>query len=198
MNGPITSVLNAGTTTELVLALLIGLGFGFTLERGGFGRADNLASIFYGRDFRVLRVMFTAIVTATVGLYGLDLLGILPIHTIGILETWWVPQLLGGLMLGAGFIVGGYCPGTSLVAMMSGKLDALFFVGGLFLGSLVFTLGFDVIAPVQKMGAMGRVLLHEALHVPSGVMVLLVVLMAVGAFALVKKIETRVNAGRNA
>lgn len=198
MNGPLTTTLNTGLPTELLLALLIGVGFGFTLERGGFGRADNLASIFYGRDFRVLRVMFTAIVTAATGLYGLDLLGILPLHTIGILETYWVSQLLGGLMLGMGFIIGGYCPGTSLVAMVSGKLDALFFVGGLFLGTLIFTLGFDAVAPLQKMGHLGRVLLHEALHIPSGLMVLGVVLMAVGAFAFVKKVEARVNAGRNA
>jgi hypothetical protein len=193
MIGPLSATLHLGPTTELVIATFIGMGFGFSLERGGFGRADNLTAIFYGRDFRVLRVMFTAIVTAALGLYFLDLFRIVPIHTIGILETYWVPQLLGGLMLGAGFIIGGYCPGTSLVAFVSGKIDALLFLVGLLLGSMVFTLSFDAVSPLQQMGYMGRKLLHEVLHIPSGVMVFLVVLMAIGAFSLVAKIEAKVN-----
>ena len=185
----------------LVMTLHLGpadVGFGWTLERAGFGRSDNLAAIFYGRDFRVLRVMFTAIATAMVGVYFLDLAGIVPISSIGILDTYLVAQLAGGLLVGFGFIVGGWCPGTSIVGLVSGKIDALLFIGGLVVGSMLFTLGFDSFAPLQNAGAKGRVLLHEYFRVPSGVMVLAVALFAVASFWAVGKIEKALRARREA
>jgi hypothetical protein len=196
MEGPLVVAMNLGNGAEMTAATLTGVAFGFVLERGGFGRADNMAAIFYGRDFRVMRVMFTAIVTAMLGIYLLDLGGILPLGSIGLLPTYVLPQLVGGLLLGAGFIIGGYCPGTSVVATASGKLDAAFFVGGLFLGSLAFILSYDAFAAFHQTTAMGRVLLHEYFGIPSGPMVLGVVLFAVGAFAAVGRIEGLVNRGR--
>jgi hypothetical protein len=194
MSGPLTVALSLSRNVEMMFAVLVGLGFGWVLERAGFGRSDNLAAIFYGRDFRVLRVMFTAIATAMVGLYALDLAGILPLPSIGILDTYAGGQLAGGLLFGAGFIVGGWCPGTSIVGLVSGKIDALLFIGGLVVGSLAFTLGADSFAPLEDAGAKGRVLLHEYLRVPSGAMVLAVALFAVGAFWAVGKIERAVRA----
>jgi hypothetical protein len=138
--------------------------------------------------------MFTAIATAMVGLYFLDLLGVLPLSSIGILDTYTWAALVGGLVFGAGFIVGGWCPGTSIVGLVSGKIDAALFIGGLVLGSLLFTLGFGDLKGLQDAGARGRVLLHEAFHLSSGWMVLLVALFAVGAFAAVGRIERAVNA----
>ncbi|MFH1812491.1 MAG: YeeE/YedE thiosulfate transporter family protein [Pseudomonadota bacterium] len=194
MEFPLVIGLHMDHATELVVAVLVGVGFGFSLERGGFGRADNMAAIFYGRDFRVMRVMFTAIVTAMLGLYFLDLAGVMPIGNIGLLPTYLVPQLVGGLLLGAGFVIGGYCPGTSIVASMSGKIDALFFVGGLFAGTLLFTMGYSAIEKFHGSTFLGRVLLHEYLGIPSGVMVLAVALFAVGALYAVARIERVVRA----
>ncbi|MCP4679621.1 MAG: YeeE/YedE family protein [Deltaproteobacteria bacterium] len=198
MNGPISIEFGFGHGTEMVIAVLIGIGFGFFLERAGFGRSDNLASIFYGRDFRVMRVMFTGIVTAMVGLYFFDLLGVMPLESIGLLDTYLLPQLVGGLLLGAGFIIGGYCPGTSIVGAMSGKIDAMLFIVGIPLGSLVFTLAYDSLASFHGKGAMGRVILSEFFGVSSGVVVFAVVLFAIGALFTVSKIEERVNRGRSA
>jgi hypothetical protein len=178
---------------QMELAVLVGIGFGFVLERAGFGRADNLASIFYGRDFRVMRVMFTAIVTAMIGVYLLDVIGFMPIGDLGLLPTYLVPQLVGGLLLGAGFIIGGYCPGTSLVAVASGKVDAMFFVGGIFVGSSAFTLAYPSLAAFHESTSMGRVLMHEWLGIPSGVMVMLVALFAVGSLWAVTRIEAMVR-----
>ncbi len=194
MEGPLSVVLKMSHPTEMMVSVLVGIGFGFVLERAGFGSADRLTSNFYGRDFRVLRVMFTAIVTAMLGLYFLDLLKILPLSSIGILDTYLPSQVLGGLLLGVGFIVGGYCPGTSVVAAASGKIDAVLFMFGIAGGSAVFTLGYDTLAPLADAGARGRVLLHEFFHVSSGVMVFAVTLFAVGAFWAVGKIEQAVRA----
>lgn len=196
MEGPLSLTLNMGHGTEMAVALGTGLGFGFVLERAGFGRADNLASVFYGRDFRVLRVMFTAIVTAMLGLYFCDLTGFLPLSSIGLLPTYMVPQVVGGLLLGAGFIIGGYCPGTSLVAVVSGKLDALAFVAGILLGAFGFTVSYDTFAAFHLRTSWGRVLLHDFFRVSSGTMVLLVTAFAVGSFWATARIERWVNSRR--
>jgi len=193
MDGPLSVVVPFGHPTEMVVAVLVGIGFGLALERGGFGRADNLAAIFYGRDFRVLRVMFSAIVTAMLGLYTLDLFGVLPIASVGLLDTYVLPQLVGGLLLGAGFIVGGYCPGTSIVATMSGKVDGLLFMVGILLGSMAFTLSADSLAAFRDSTPQGRLLLPEVLGLPSGVVVFAVVLMAVGAFVGAGRVEAIVR-----
>lgn len=194
MEFPLVLGLGMSHAAEMVAAVVTGIGFGFVLSRAGFDRSENMAAIFYGRDFRVVRVMFTAVVTAMLGLYFLDLAGVMPISNIGLLPTYWVPQIVGGLLLGVGFIVGGYCPGTSIVATVSGKLDGAFFVGGLFLGGLLFNVGYDAFAALHQRGAMGRVLLHEVFGIPSGVMVFAVVLFAVGSLAAVTRIEAIVLA----
>ena len=178
---------------EMLLALLVGLGFGLALERAGFGRADNLAAIFYGRDFRVLRVMFTAIVTCALGLYILDGTGLLPLAGIRVLETFWVPQAVGGFLLGAGFILGGYCPGTGLVGAASGKLDAFWFLGGLAGGTLAFSFTQPWVEEFQLRGSLGDLLLAEALHVPRWTAALGLLAMALGAFQLAGWIERKVR-----
>jgi uncharacterized protein len=192
MDGPLSQFLKLGYSTEMLLSVFVGMGFGFALERAGFGRSDNLAAVFYGRDFRVLRVMFSAIVTAMLGLYFLDLFRIMPISSIGLLDTYLWAQLVGGLLLGVGFIVGGWCPGTSIVGAVSGKVDAVLFIGGLVVGSTLFTLGFESFQVLQNAGARGRVLLHDFLGVPSGVAVFGVTLFAVGAFWAVGRIQDAV------
>lgn len=197
MEGPLSVVLNFGHVTEMSIALLVGMGFGFVLERAGFGRADNLAAIFYGRDFRVLRVMFTAIVTGMIGLYFLDLFRVLPLYSIGILDTYLVPQLVGGLLLGAGFIIGGYCPGTSIVASVSGKIDGFLFMLGILAGSFVFTLNYHSLEAFVGSAHMGRILMGEFFGIPSGVMVFLVALMAIGAFFAVGKVEALVKGAKH-
>jgi uncharacterized protein len=89
-------------------------------------------------------------------------------------------------------VVGGYCPGTSIVGAMSGKIDAMFFVGGLFLGGLVFTISYDSFQAFHESGLIGRVLLHEYFGIPSGLMVMLVVVFAIGSLYAVTRIEALV------
>ena len=192
---PLIATRPVSYSVEMVLALLVGLGFGFALERAGFGRADNLAAIFYGRDFRVLRVMFTAIVTCSLGLYILDGVGWLPLSSIKILETFWVTQAMGGFLLGAGFIIGGYCPGTGLVGAVSGKLDAIWFLGGLAGGTLAFSFTQRSVEEFQLRGSMGEILLPEALHLPRWLTALAVLAMALGAFRLAGLVERKVRGG---
>ncbi len=195
MQQPLFSASPLPHFAEMLLALLVGLGFGFALERAGFGRADNLAAIFYGRNFRVLRVMFTAIVTCALGLYLLDGTGWLPLASLKLLETFWVPQAVGGFLLGAGFIIGGYCPGTGLVGAASGKLDALWFLGGLGAGTFAFSLTQPWVEEFQLRGSLGELLMAEALHLPRWAAALGLLVLALGAFRLTGWVERRVRQG---
>jgi len=171
-----------GHEASLVLGTVIGVGFGFVLERSGFGQAPVLAAQFYGSDTRVLKVMFSAIVTALVGMTVLSGAGLLDLSALTVPETFLGPQIAGGLLLGVGFIVSGYCPGTSWVSMASGNWDGLVTILGVIAGSFVFGLGFPLYADFYRSGAMGVVRLPDLLGVPQAILAAGVVVMAVGAF----------------
>ena len=168
----------------LAAAVLIGIAFGFVLERAGLGSARKLTGQFYGTDFAVFQVMFTAIVTAMLGVFVLGKLGVLDTSRLQVPPTWLLPQLLGGLLFGVGFVMGGLCPGTSCVAAASGKVDGFVLIGGLLLGSLLFGEVFPLIERFYESTPRGRFTLPALTNLPEGVVVLLVAAMALGAFAL--------------
>lgn len=172
-------------------ALLVGLAFGFWLERAGFGSSRKLAAIFYLRDFAVVQVMFTAVATAALGLVALDALGWFDASAVYRMETLLAPQVIGGLIFGAGFVSGGWCPGTALVGAASGKLDAMAFIGATLLGSLVYAWGYPALAPLQAVGACGIVTLPELLQLTPGIVAALVVAVALLAFTAIEFFSKR-------
>ena len=179
------------TTAAFVVAGVIGLAFGFWLERAGFGSSRRLAGVFYFRDFAVVQTMFSAIVTALVGLRLLVVIGAFPAAAVYRMETFVGPQVVGGLIFGVGFVMGGWCPGTALVGLASGKGDALVFLGGAGVGSLAYALAWPALADFSTVGACGVCTLPERFGLSTGVTTLLVVLMALGAFVLVEVVEAR-------
>ena len=173
--------------TSLAIAVGIGILFGFILERAGFGDSRNLTNIFYFRDMRVLRVMFSAVLTAMVGLVVLNLLGLFDYSVlldVSLLKTYLWPQLVGGIIFGLGFIIGGYCPGTSVVGIVSGKLDAIVFMVGMIVGIWVFAAGFSLWGSFYMSSDLGRVTLWQVFGIPMLDMATLVVAMALVAFYL--------------
>ena len=189
MNAPLSEFGYFGIQTGYVLGFLIGVGFGFSLERAGFGSSRKLAAIFYLRDFTVLKVMFTAIVTAMLGSVLLSKLGILDLSLVYVSPTFVVPFLVGGLLFGVGFVTGGFCPGTALVGMVSGSLDAAVFLVGMMAGVLVWSFGYPLWDGFAHSTAMGRTMLYDVLPLSPGVVALLVALAAVGAFLGAEKLE---------
>lgn len=134
----------------VVSGLICGLLFGFALERAGFASACNLTAQLRFKDWRVFKVMFTAIIVAAFGLYLLQATGTMTKNDIFIPTVFVWATLLGGVGVGAGMAVGGYCPGTSVVGFVSGKIDGLVFFFGLILGTFVFAGAYDAIAPVLE------------------------------------------------
>jgi hypothetical protein len=131
---PLASTVEFSAGTELVIALVLGIGFGFALERAGFGSARKLTAVFYLYDMAVVKVMFTAIVTAMAGLFVFSAAGWLDLSALYVEPTNFAAALFGGLLFGAGFVVGGYCPGTSIAAAALGRQDAWVFALGLLAG----------------------------------------------------------------
>ncbi len=128
---PFDSLSDERRALGLAVAVVVGIAFGFVLEHSGFGRAQKLVGQFYGNDMTVFKVMFTGIVTAMLGAVILADFGLLDLRAVSFnYPTYLWPMTVGGLLLGVGFAVAGYCPGTSLVAMASGKLDGLATVAG--------------------------------------------------------------------
>jgi hypothetical protein len=97
MNGPIAPNGGFGEETGYVVGFLMGGLFGFFLERAGFGSAKKLTSVFYGRDMAVLKVMFTAIVVAMIGVHYLGVFGRLDLSLVTIPEPFLWPQVVGAL-----------------------------------------------------------------------------------------------------
>jgi len=182
MNAPFFKFGLFGDEASLIVAFLIGIGFGFFLERAGFGSAKKLTDQFYFKDMAVFRVMFTAIVTAMLGLFYLAAAGWLDLSLVYIQPTFLWPQVVGGLLLGAGFVIGGYCPGTSMVALATGKIDALVNIAGIFAGIFVIGEVWPSITGFTESSNLGRLTLPQVFHLPMGLLVLAVVSMAIGGF----------------
>ena len=168
-----------------VSGLLLGFGFGFVLERAGFGSGCKLTAQFRLTDWSVFKVMFTAIVFAAVGIYVLELAGWVKADAIYVPAPYLWAVVTGGVLIGAGFAIGGYCPGTSAVGLMTGRFDALVFFAGLFIGTFAFAHLFpwlDQLTTAGEFTAGDR--LPNALGVPEWLVLAVLVAAAIGVFYL--------------
>lgn len=181
---------------QYVIYLLIGIAFGFALEMSGFANAPLLAAQFYFKNMTVLKVMFGAIVTAMVLVFLSAAVGLLDYNLVYVNETYLWPGIVGGLIMGVGFIIGGYCPGTSVVGAAVGKIDGILFVLGVLFGIFAFgeTVGFY--EEFWHSSYLGRFTIPEWLGLPYGVVVVLIVLMALFMFWGAEQLE-KIFGGRD-
>lgn len=176
-----------------VIALLIGIAFGYVLESSGFSSSRKLAGVFYGYDFTVLRVFFTAALTAMTGLLYFNYLGWLDYNMLYVNPYFIKSAIVGGVVMGLGFILGGYCPGTSICALAIGKVDAMVFTAGMFLGILVFSEAFPLLEQTFQSNSLGSVRVYESLNMPAGLFAFLLILAALAAFYVTDLIQKRVR-----
>jgi hypothetical protein len=178
---------------SLVIAFFLGIAFGFILEQAGFSSTKKLVGLFYGYDFTVLRVFFTAGITAMAGVLLMGHYGLLDLDVIYVNPTFLKSALLGGVIMGAGFIIGGFCPGTSVCALAIGKLDALAFVFGSILGVWAFIESFPLVENLYNANNMGMVRISDYLGMSNVAFGFLLSAIAVGAFVVTWFIENKVN-----
>jgi hypothetical protein len=186
-----------GNELNFVVALFVGIAFGFILEQAGFSTSKKLVGLFYGYDFTVLRVFFTAGVTAMLGVVAFNHFGLIDISLVYVNPTFLWSALVGGLIMGLGFVVGGYCPGTSVCAAAIGKIDAMIFVTGSFIGVFIFAEGYPLFEGLYKSANWGSPRIFETLGMSQSLFAFLLTAIAVGSFWVVTLIENKVNGKSN-
>ncbi len=191
MIGPLVKNGIISGSFNMVLAVLIGVLFGWALHRSGFSNSRKIAAAFYLKDVDVPVVMFSAIVTAAIGLWGMALVGLIDLSKFYFLPTYLAPQMLGGFIFGIGMVVGGFCPGTSLVASFVGKIDGMVFLFGFLLGSLLFGDLFPIWENFYASDFKGVLRIDQVFHINLGLAVLLVALVAVLGSLGLRKLQYR-------
>ena len=187
--GPLSSLISMPEWLSLLIAIVIGIGFGFSLEQAGFSSSRKLAGMFYGYDTTVIKVFFTASIVALIGSQLLSFFGLLDLSMVYVNEFYVTASIVGGVIMGAGFIMGGFCPGTGLSALAIGKIDAmLFFAGGL-TGSFLFAETYPLIQNLAMNSYKGPLKIDEILGLSPGIFTFLLIAIAVIMFWLAEKSE---------
>lgn len=182
---------------NFLIALIMGVGFGFALEQAGFSSTRKLVGLFYGYDFTVLKVFFTAGVTAMIGILLLGHLGLLNLEFIFVNPFFVRSAIVGGLIMGAGFIIGGFCPGTSVCAAAIGKVDAMAFIFGSVLGVFAFMEGYPLLEDFYLADNRGAVLIFESLGMSRNMWALVLTIIAVVAFLATSWVQSKVTGEKN-
>lgn len=182
-----------GNDLNFIVALFIGVAFGAILEQAGFSTSKKLVGLFYGYDFTVLRVFFTAGIVAMIGVMALEHFGLLDINLVYVNPAFIWSAVIGGVIMGLGFVIGGFCPGTSVCAAAIGKIDAMIFIAGAFIGVFIFAEGYPLFEGLYKAGNLGTPRMFETLGMPQHLFAFSLTVVALIAFVAVSIIENRVN-----
>lgn len=191
--GPLIPLGHIATGWDFVIALLIGIAFGFILEASGFSSSRNITGVFYGYNFVVLRVFMTAVVVAMIGLLYFNYMGWIDLNLVFVLPTYLNSMIAGSLIMGLGFVLGGFCPGTSYTAIAIGKIDAIVFTAGLFLGIFIFSEAFPLIEGFYNGGNLGSITMGEMFGVSNQIVAFSFVIIALIAFYVTWLIEKKVR-----
>lgn len=172
---------------QLLLGLLVGVAFGFLLDRGQVTRYEVIVGQLLFQDFTVVKVMLTAIIVGGLGVHGLRSLKLAQLKpkagSVG-------STVIGGLIFGVGFALLGYCPGTAAAAVGHGAMDALVGVGGMVLGAWFFAVRYPRLEErVLQKGSFGELTLPELLHVNAWVVVIPISLALVGLLLLLEQLH---------
>ncbi|HIO97224.1 MAG TPA: hypothetical protein EYG71_04785 [Leucothrix sp.] len=128
--------------TKIILAIMIGLLFGFILQKTGAANPQKIINMLRLKDFYLMKVIFLGLGLSSAILFSLMALNIIDITHLSI-KTVYFGVLVGGAIFGLGWAISGFCPGSSIVAIGARRMDALFFVLGGLLGAFAFTLAYS-------------------------------------------------------
>ncbi len=149
------------TEANFFFALIMGITFGFVLERTGFTRSKLISGTFYFSSLAVPKIMGTTVVTAATWFIIFSWMGWLDISQLYTPATYVWPYVVGGLMFGAGMVMAGYCPGTAVAGLGTGKTDALVFLVGVVAGMFVYFLIYPYVSDFANSSNLGVLKLHD-------------------------------------
>jgi hypothetical protein len=180
--GPISVISSLPEWVNLLIGFVIGIGFGFALEQAGFSSSRKLAGMFYGYDTTVLKVFFTAAIVALVGSQFLSFFGLLDLSLVYVNPYFIGASIVGGIIMGAGFVMGGFCPGTGISALSIGKIDAFVFLIGGLVGAFLFAETYPIVENFAIGGFKGPMKVDEWMGVSPGVFTFILIVAAVLLF----------------
>jgi len=178
---------------NFVIAILIGIAFGYVLEASGFSSSRKIAGVFYGYDFAVLKVFFTAALVAMIGIYYMDYFELLNITDLFVLPTYTWSAIIGGISMGLGFVLGGFCPGTTLCAAAIGKIDAMATIVGILIGIFIFSEFYPLIEPLFDGSYLGRITVTDSLGISPYWFIFLFSILAIISFYIADLVRKRVK-----
>jgi hypothetical protein len=126
-----------------------------------------------------------------IGSFWLNWIGFLHLELVYLTPTYVAPQIIGGLVFGVGFIVGGYCPGTSCVASSTGSVDGVVNLVGLLVGILLFGELYPLLEPFYNSTPLGQITMVDYFEIPAGIMVFILIIVALVGFWLSEKLESK-------
>ncbi len=189
--GPLSLISSLPEWVNLLIGFIIGIGFGFALEQAGFSSSRKLAGMFYGYDTTVLKVFFTAAIVALVGSQFLSFFGLLDLSLVYVNPYFIGASIVGGVIMGAGFVMGGFCPGTGISALSIGKIDAFVFLIGGLVGAFLFAETYPIVENFALGGFKGPLKVDEWLGVSPGVFTLILIVAAVLLFWIAELAEKK-------
>jgi len=185
------SIGQLNTANALFVSVVIGIFFGIALEQEGFGSSRRLAGVFYFRDMAVIKVMFTAMITAIICLQLSFRFGLISEQAVYLNPTLYKAQVIGGIIFGIGFVMGGWCPGTAAVGAASGKWDAFIFLFGAAAGSALFNETYPLVQGLQADQLQHIAFVHETLGIGREWFLLFFVAAGVLVFWVMELIEKK-------
>ena len=168
--------------TTILLALVLGILFGFALNKAGLTRYSKIVNQFRFKDMAVLKFMMTALVVTMLGLYPLRALGWITFPSVP--ETYVVGNLVGGLIFGIGMAGAGFCPGTMVAGAGEGKLDYLIpGLLGFLTGAVLFGLTYPSFMPqIKAIANSGPVVIPDLWNINPFLAIFGFTLMALALF----------------
>ncbi len=169
----------------LVQGAMAGFVFGFLLQRGKLAKFNTIVNQLLLKDFTLFKVLLTAILVGSFGVYTMFFLDLI---SLGIGPTMLLGNIIGGLILGVGIAILGYCPGTCIAAFGSGSRDALWGILGMLVGGAIYAETYHLMKnALFKFGNLGSLTLSNVTRLHPFIILSLLSLAAIASFVALEK-----------
>jgi len=139
---------------QIILAIIIGTLFGFVLHRVGASNPQRIIDMLRLKDFHLMKAILFGIAVASALLFIGMMIGVIESSHLSVKTSYW-GVIIGGLILGLGWAIAGYCPGTGIAAVGDGRKDALFFILGGLIGAFIYMI---IFANVKSTNVLDKIL----------------------------------------